>query len=74
MAKYILVETDGYSIEHAIYTDYKNTYEEMEKRYKEYSPSDNSERFADISYISEQSAILYANGENVYVWSIITVE
>ena len=73
---YILIHTDGYDI------DYDDSHKKldaakrkMEQQYKDYTPPCGlSPEWADLSYIHENNAILYANGENVHVWKIIAVE
>ena len=70
---FILVETDGYSIHHQTYSTQKQAQEEMQDRFNSYC-TDNVEGFSEMSYCGESEAILYARGENVYVWKIISAE
>ena len=69
--KAILIETDGYSITHTLYGGYTEAKEAIDKRYTELLPDDLDEDWADMSYCGECDAILYDNGENVYVWKIV---
>jgi uncharacterized Zn ribbon protein len=72
--KLILIRCDGYDIETSEYTDLSSAQEKMRKEYDEFHPKENADEWEDMSYISDTNAILYANGENVYVWKIITVK
>lgn len=69
---YLLVKTDGYSIEYADYRSPEQAYEEMKKEYEDYTPKDTTEEVEEMSYISDSEAILYS-GETVYVWRIIEI-
>lgn len=73
---YILIHTDGYDIDCVdSCKDLDKLKKAMERQYKDYMPLDGlSSEWADLSYIEETDAILYANGEDVHVWKIITVE
>lgn len=68
--KHLLISSDGYSIESTIYDSFDEAYKAMEKAYKELTPENNDESSEEMSYLSDTSAMLYANGENVYVWNI----
>lgn len=49
-------------------------YKEMSQQYEEYMPTGGlSPEWEDMSYFTDDDAILYTNGENVHVWRIITV-
>lgn len=73
--KFILIHTDGYSIDYD--DNYKNideTRKEMIQQYEEHMPTGGlSPEWEDMSYFTDDDAILYTNGENVHVWRIITV-
>lgn len=69
--KCMLVSTDGYSIENTIYSSYEEAKSAMEKAYDEVTPDDWNEMWQQDSYLAENNAILYANGENVFVWQIV---
>lgn len=46
----------------------------QEKRpYEEYYPEDQNETWADMSYLGEESALLYLNGDGTCCWSIYAV-
>lgn len=45
----------------------------MVKSYEEYYPEDQNETWADISYLGEESALLYLNGDGTCCWSIYAV-
>lgn len=73
--KYILVYTDGYSIDYDdSCTNLGEAQKAMECQYKDYLPLDGlSPEWEDMSYINDGDAMLYANGEEVHVWKIIAV-
>ena len=67
----LLIETDGYSIETEKYATLEAAQEAMRKRYEEETPGDGlNESESEMSYLGTYNAILYANGENVFVWKI----
>lgn len=41
--------------------------------YEEYYPEDQNETWADMSYLGEESALLYLNGDGTCCWSIYAV-
>lgn len=69
--KALLISTDGYSIQTQKYNSISEAQIAMAKEYKDAYPKQNDESSEEMSSISEREAILYANGENVFVWSII---
>lgn len=73
---YILIHTDGYDIDCVdSCKDFDKLQNAMERQYENHVPLDGlSPEWADLSYIDESDAILYANGEDVHVWKIIAVE
>lgn len=73
---YILIHTDGYDIDCVgSYKDFDKAQKAMECQYEDHMPLDGlSSEWADLSYIGESDAILYANSEAVHVWKIIAVE
>lgn len=73
---YILIHTDGYDIDCVdSCKDFDKLQKAMEHQYGNHVPLDGlSPEWADLSYIDESDAILYANGEDVHVWKIIAVE
>lgn len=68
--RYMLIGTDGYSIDSTIYPSREKAREALIKAYRMRTPDEWNEDFKDMSYLDDDSAILYANGENVYVWDI----
>lgn len=51
----------------------KEAHEKMVKSYEEYYPEDQNETWADMSYLGEESALLYLNGDGTCCWSIYAV-
>ena len=43
----------------------------MEKQYSSFEPEELEEEWEEMSYCSTHDAILYNNGEDVYVWKIV---
>lgn len=68
--RYMLIVSDGYSIDSTIYPSRENAREALIKAYEKLTPNEWNEDFKDMSYLDDDFAILYANGENVYVWNI----
>lgn len=69
--KWLLIRTDGYDILTFHFDDYCKTFEEMEKQYESFKPKDWFENEKEMSHMSDIDAILYENGNNVYVWKIV---
>lgn len=69
--KYIVVHTDGYTIESDFYADYDSAYEAMKDDYDAKTPEDWIEEYEEDSYISDFDAMLYDNGDDVFLWRII---
>lgn len=67
----MLVKTDGYSISSWIFENYEEGKKEMDKQYSSFEPEDLEEEWAEMSYCESHDAILYNNGEDVYVWKIV---
>lgn len=72
VSKYLLISTDGYSIDTKDYSTLEEAEAAMKKAYDELSPQENNCK--EDCWINKNSAILFANGENVYVWDIQKVE
>lgn len=73
-SKYILIETDGYNIDTMIFYKYEDAYNKMVLKYNSYIPKEGlSEDSKADSYIDAYDAILYQNGENVYIFKIVKV-
>ena len=71
--KYVLIFSDGESIEAETCETRKEAHEKMVKSYEEYYPEDQNETWADMSYLGEESALLYLNGDGTCCWSIYAV-
>lgn len=69
----MLVKTDGYSISSWIFENYEEGKKEMDKQYSSFKPEELEEEWAEMSYCESHDAILYNNGENVYVWKICEI-
>ena len=61
--KYVLIFSDGESIEAETCETRKEAHEKMVKSYEKYYPEDQNETWADMSYLGEESALLYLNGD-----------
>lgn len=72
--KYVLIFSDGESIEAETCETRKEAHEKMVKSYEEYYPEDQDETWADMSYLGEDSALLYLNGDGTCCWSIYAVQ
>lgn len=46
----------------------------MEKQYSEHLPEEWIDDFEDMSYCGDDEAVLYNNGEDVYLWQIIDLK
>ncbi|RHB42136.1 hypothetical protein DW886_16600 [Enterocloster aldenensis] len=71
--KALLISTDGYSIQTKKCDSIQEAQKIMSDEYKDAYPEVNDESSEEMSSISERDAILYANGENVFVWSIVEI-
>lgn len=73
--KFVLIHTDGYFIEYDdSYPTLDEAKKEMKRQYFDNIPTGGlSPGWEDMSSCSDDDAILYANGEDVHVWRIITV-
>lgn len=69
----LLISTDGYGIEYTPYPSMDEAKIAMDIAYQSLTPNDWDEDFKEMSYVSDEDAILYANGENVYVWTIAQI-
>lgn len=72
--QFIVIKTDGYTIQHRVYSSFADAVKEMQSQYNDAIPNGGLlPEWKELSYINDVDAILYANGENVYVWKIIIV-
>ena len=65
--KYVLIFSDGESIEAETCETRKEAHEKMVKS------EDQNETWADMYYLGEESALLYLNGDGTCCWSIYAV-
>ncbi|MDO4647177.1 MAG: hypothetical protein Q4B26_00905 [Eubacteriales bacterium] len=72
IAPHVLIRTDGYDIDTWKFSSCTEAQMEMQKQYNAFMSDELEESCKEMSYISEQDATLYANGETVYVWKIIS--
>lgn len=75
MEIHTLIYSDGYGIypiDHDTNLDTLKT--KLNEKYAEYTPEDWDPEWEDMSCLNDTDAILYANGENVYVWNILTFD
>ena len=74
MIMFILIQTDGYSIDATKCTSLTEAQQKMKDAYEESTPTDFDEESseAEMSCCSDTDATLYT-GEDVYVWKIVTV-
>lgn len=71
--KTVLVHTDGYSINHRTYANYQAAKTAMKEEYAQHNHNTVNDDWDKLSYIDDYNAVLYDNGENVYVWQIVEV-
>lgn len=72
MNTYILVRTDGYEITIVIQDSSREHVEEiMRKDYERHIPAEWIPEYRQSSSLENDRAILYSNGEDVFVWKII---
>lgn len=72
--KYVLIFSDGESIDATTYNSKEEAYANMKKAYEEAYPEGQEEGWADMSYLGDDSALLYLNGDGVCCWDIHTVQ
>ena len=73
---FLLIMTDGYNISVKSYTDRLSAHNAMVDDYNNLNNNtdDADDEWAYLSHIGEDDAILYAAGENVYVWKIVEIK
>lgn len=73
MKIHILVYSDGYGI-YPVAQDIniENLKSILKEKFEERKPEEWISEWEEISYLNDTDAILYANGEDVYVWNILT--
>ena len=70
---YLLVKTDGYSIEHTRYESLEAVREALKQAWKTLYDDNMDKCWKEQSHLHEDEAILFKNGEDVYVWNIIEI-
>ena len=68
--KALLIFTDSYSISVTEHDSVAEATQAMQEHYNQLCPSELEEEYADLSYCSDEEAILYDNGDTVYVWKV----
>lgn len=68
--QYVLIFSDGESIDATTYSTKEEAYENMKKAYKSSYPEDMEEAWAEMSYLGDDSALLYLNGDGTCCWDI----
>lgn len=68
---FLLVVTNGYSVEHTPYQTRGEAKNQMEIAWKALAKDLQSDEWKEMSSLGEEQAILYYNGEDVFVWDII---
>ena len=72
MKMYLLTRSDGYSIESVMQTLNQDEAKDLlRKEYAAHTPSEWMEEYKELSSCNDMNAVLYSNGEDVYVWQII---
>lgn len=72
--KYLLIMTDGYSLDYYSFHDsLEDAQTKMKKDYEKSTPSSWKEDFKEMSHCSDTDAILFDNGDYVLVWNIISL-
>ena len=67
---YMLIATDGYSIESTTYDSLEACQNAMKTAYNELNKNEPNDEWDTASHMNATDALLYAGGENVYVWLI----
>lgn len=71
--KVMLIFTNGYEIRTETFPATEEAQKEMQKQYEHFMPEELAEEWAENSNIGSMDAILYANGEDVFVWKVIEI-
>ena len=72
--KFILIETDGYSIETRTFENLEDAQKQMGKQYETWPPTGGlTDSYEESSYLGNMDAQLYTNGMDVFTWKIISV-
>ena len=73
MATYILIYTDGFNISTSQFDTFEEAFDEMERSYNLYDTDTFDEEYKEQCYIGSNSAAVYNNGEDIFLWQIIEV-
>lgn len=71
--KAILIFTNGYEISTETFPTIEKAQKEMQKQYKHFMPEELADEWTENSNIGSMDAILYANGEDVFVWKVVEI-
>lgn len=69
--RYLLIASSSEGIEYTDYETKELAQSNMEKAYEQLCPENLDSEWEEMSYVSDGSAVLYANGEDVYFWEIV---
>lgn len=69
--RYLLIASSSEGIEYTDYETKELAQSNMEKAYEQLCPEDFDPKWEEMSYVTDGSAVLYANGEDVYFWEIV---
>lgn len=73
MVTYILIYTDGFNISTSQFDTFEEAFDEMERNYNLYDTGAFNEEYKEQCYIGSNSAAVYNNGEDIFLWQIIEV-
>ena len=68
--KALLIFSDSYSISVSEHESVEAASLEMKEQYNHRCPSEFIDDFEDMSFCSDDEALLYDNGDNVYAWKV----
>ena len=71
--KALLIRTSGYEIDISKFPSIDDARNEMKNEYKRLTPTEFDPDWESMSYCDENNAILYCNGEDVYVWKVYEI-
>lgn len=69
--RYLLIASSSEGIEYTDYETKELAQSNMEKAYEQLRPEGFDPEWEEMSYLADGSAVLYANGEDVYFWEIV---
>lgn len=71
MKRYLLIAASSEGIRYTDYETKELAQSNMEKAYEQLRPEDFDPEWEEMSYVVDGSAVLYANGDEVYFWEIV---